>query len=40
MRGSEAAPWLGWRVRRKPKDATMWAKCINDAAPILRGLIQ
>ena len=26
--------------QRKPKDATMRAKCINDAALILRGLIQ
>jgi hypothetical protein len=26
--------------QRQPKDATMRAKCINDAALILRGLIQ
>jgi hypothetical protein len=31
---------VGWREQRKPKDATMRAKCINDAALILRGLIQ
>jgi hypothetical protein len=30
----------GWREQRKPKDATMRAKCINDAALILGGLIQ
>jgi hypothetical protein len=31
---------MGWREQQKPKDATMRAKCINDATLILWGLIQ
>jgi hypothetical protein len=39
-RGSGSARWNGWREPRKLKDATMRAKCISDAAFILRDLIQ
>jgi hypothetical protein len=31
---------VGWREQRKPKGATMRAKCIGEAAFILWGLIQ